>query len=106
MFSQLNVRIEGLPIEEAGVEHILRGIRDASVVSIYNQVKKGERGDGQINDKVVSLRGIDDRIQTCIQYLESCSAENPPNREILYEIQNIVNALPNLHVGVGRGAER
>ncbi|KAK8822428.1 hypothetical protein WA577_005591 [Blastocystis sp. JDR] len=90
MFSELNVRIEGLPIEEAGVEHILRGIRDASVVSIYNQ----------INDKVVSLRGIDDRIQTCIQYLESCSAENPPNREILYEIQNIVNALPNLHLDV------
>ena len=40
MFSQLNVRIEGLPIEEAGVEHILRGIRDASVVSIYNLVGK------------------------------------------------------------------
>ena len=38
MFRQLNVRIEGLPIEEAGVEHVLRGIRDASVVSIYNQV--------------------------------------------------------------------
>lgn len=54
----------------------------------------------------MSLRGIDDRIQTCIQYLESCSAENPPNREILYEIQNIVNALPNLHVGDEGGAER
>lgn len=53
----------------------------------------------------MSLRGIDDRIQTCIQYLESCSAENPPNRETLYEIQNIVNALPNLHVGDGGGAE-
>ena len=53
----------------------------------------------------MSLRGIDDRIQTCIQYLESCSVENPPNREILYEIQNIVNALPNLHVGDGGGAE-
>ena len=38
MFRQLNVCIEGLPIEEAGVEHVLRGIRDASVVSIYNQV--------------------------------------------------------------------
>lgn len=99
MFSQLNVRIEGLPIEEMGVEHVLRGIRDASVVSIYNQVGKNVITDVQINDKVVSLRGIDDRIQTCIQYLESCSAENPPNREILYEIQNIVNTLPNLHVG-------
>ena len=43
MFSQLNVRIEGLPIEEAGVEHILRGIRDASVVSIYNQVGEARR---------------------------------------------------------------
>ena len=38
MFKQINVRIEGLPIEEAGVEHVLRGIRDSSVVSIYNQV--------------------------------------------------------------------
>ena len=38
MFKQLNVKIEGLPIEEAGVEHVLRGIRDSSVVSIYNQV--------------------------------------------------------------------
>lgn len=42
MFKQLNVRIEGLPIEEAGVEHVLRGIRDASVVSIYNQVSSIE----------------------------------------------------------------
>ena len=39
MFKQMNVRIEGLPIEEAGVEHVLRGIRDSSVVSIYNQVR-------------------------------------------------------------------
>ena len=39
MFKQINVRIEGLPIEEAGVEHVLRGIRDSSVVSIYNQVR-------------------------------------------------------------------
>lgn len=48
---------------------------------------------------MVSLRGIDERIQTCIQYLESCSAEHPPNREIVNEIQNIINTLPNLHVG-------
>ena len=41
MFRQLNVRIEGLPIEEAGVAHVLRGIRDASVVSIYSQVRCG-----------------------------------------------------------------
>ena len=53
---------------------------------------------------MVSLRGIDERIQTCIQYLESCSAEHPPNREIVNEIQNIINTLPNLHVGeMGRG---
>ena len=38
MFKQLNARIEGSNIEEAGVEHVLRGVRDASLVSIYNQV--------------------------------------------------------------------
>lgn len=88
MFKQLNVKIEGLPIEEAGVEHVLRGIRDSSVVSIYNQ----------INDKVVSLRGIEDRLKTCIDYIDSCSPTNPPNAEIMNELQCIVNVLPNLHL--------
>lgn len=97
MFRQLNVRIEGLPIEEAGVEHVLRGIRDASVVSIYNQVTSHSPCQ-QINDKVVSLRGIEDRLRTCIEYLNSCSETNPPNPEILNQIQSIVNVLPNLHV--------
>lgn len=101
MFSQLNVRIEGLPIEEAGVEHVLRGIRDASVVSIYNQVLLCSFSK-QINDKVVSLRGIEDRLRTCIEYLNSCSEINPPNPEILNQIQSIVNVLPNLHVIVIR----
>ena len=36
MFRQLNVRIEGLPIEEAVITYVLRAIRDASVFSIYN----------------------------------------------------------------------
>ena len=88
MFKQLNVKIEGLPIEEAGVEHVLRGIRDSSVVSIYNQ----------INDKVVSLRGIEDRLNTCIEYIDSCTLENPPNPEIMNELQSIINVLPTLHV--------
>ncbi|KAK8789665.1 26S proteasome non-ATPase regulatory subunit [Blastocystis sp. subtype 4] len=88
MFKQLNVKIEGLPIEEAGVQHVLRGIRDSSVVSIYNQ----------INDKVVSLRGIEDRLKTCIDYIDSCSPTNPPNAEIMNELQGIVNILPNLHL--------
>ncbi|KAK8792420.1 hypothetical protein WA588_004918, partial [Blastocystis sp. NMH] len=88
MFKQLNVKIEGLPIEEAGVEHVLRGIRDSSVVSIYNQ----------INDKVVSLRGIEDRLNTCIEYIDSCTLENPPNPEIMNELQSIINVLPTLHL--------
>lgn len=95
MFRQLNVKIEGLPIEEAGVEHVLRSVRDASMVSIYNQ----------INDKMVSLRGIEDRIQTCIEYLEACSADNPPNQDIMNHIQTLLSSLPNLHVGSQRRAD-
>lgn len=98
MFKQLNVKIEGLPIEEAGVEHVLRGIRDSSVVSIYNQVVYLKLDHHQINDKVVSLRGIEDRLKTCIDYIDSCSPTNPPNAEIMNELQCIVNVLPNLHV--------
>ena len=51
-----------------------------------------------INDKVVSLRGIEDRLKTCIDYIDSCSPTNPPNAEIMNELQGIVNILPNLHV--------
>ena len=98
MFKQLNVKIEGLPIEEAGVQHVLRGIRDSSVVSIYNQVFLVVQSHLQINDKVVSLRGIEDRLKTCIDYIDSCSPTNPPNAEIMNELQGIVNILPNLHV--------
>lgn len=99
MFKQLSVKIEGLPIEEAGVEHVLRGIRDSSVVSIYNQVDcECNSSQSQINDKVVSLRGIEDRLKTCIDYLDSCTPENPPNPEIMNVLQSIVNVLPNLHV--------
>lgn len=88
MFRQLNVKIEGLPIEEAGVQHVLRSVRDASMVSIYNQ----------INDKMVSLRGIEDRIHTIIEYLEHCNSSNPPNPEIMNHIQTLLSSLPNLHV--------
>ena len=81
MFKQLNVKIEGLPIEEAGVEHVLRGIRESSVVSSYNQ-----------------CGGIEDRLNTCIEYIDSCTLENPPNPEIMNELQSIINVLPTLHV--------
>lgn len=52
----------------------------------------------QINDKVVSLRGIEDRLNTCIDYIDSCTPENPPNQEIMNELQSIINVLPTLHV--------
>lgn len=96
MFFQLNVKIEGLPIEEAGVQHVLRSVRDASMVSIYNQ----------INDKMVSLRGIEDRIHTIIEYLEHCSSSNPPNSEIMNHIQTLLSSLPNLHVAMGMDCNR
>ena len=49
-------------------------------------------------DKIVSLKGIEDRLHTCIEYLNSCSESNPPNPEILNQLQSIINVLPNLHV--------
>lgn len=47
---------------------------------------------------MVSLRGIEDRLNTCIEYIDSCTLENPPNPEIMNELQSIINVLPTLHV--------
>lgn len=75
--------------EEVGVEHLLRDINDNSLSTLTNE----------IGHKLASLKGLKSRLESMHEYLKDVSSGRlPPNHEILGQIQEIFNLLPNVHV--------
>jgi 26S proteasome regulatory subunit N8 len=91
VFKHLPCRVEADEPEEIGVEHLLRDINDPSTSTLAMHIKQKLFG---INNLVKRL----DEIKT---YLENVLSERlPVNNQILYNLQNILNALPNLTVSL------
>merc|ERR1712232_178943 len=73
--------------EEVGVEHLLRDIKNASASTLAVRV----------GDKISALKGLAVRLKEISAYLSSVVAGKlPPNREIIYQLQEIFNLLPDL----------
>ncbi|KAI8148704.1 maintenance of mitochondrial structure and function-domain-containing protein [Fennellomyces sp. T-0311] len=73
--------------EEIGVEHLLRDIKDNAVGTLSTRIS------GQLG----SLAGLQDRLEEIRDYLEKVvSGKLPVNHQILYNLQDIFNLLPNL----------
>ncbi|KAJ1972692.1 proteasome regulatory particle subunit [Dimargaris verticillata] len=75
--------------EEIGVEHLLRDIKDNAVGSLSMRVSH------QLN----SLKGLEKRLSDIRDYLFKVSDGSlPVNHEIIHNLQDIFNLLPNLDV--------
>ncbi|KAJ1972408.1 proteasome regulatory particle subunit [Dimargaris xerosporica] len=75
--------------EEIGVEHLLRDIKDNAVGSLSTRVSH------QLN----SLKGLEKRLSDIRDYLFKVSeGALPVNHEIIHNLQDIFNLLPNLDV--------
>jgi 26S proteasome regulatory subunit N8 len=81
--------IEASDPEAIGVEHLLRDVKDATVSTLSTQVK----------EKARALRGLETRLKEIKKYMELVLDDKlPVNQEILGELQNAFNGLPNLNL--------
>merc|ERR1712032_575283 len=72
--------------EEAGVEHLLRDIKNASASTLAVRV----------GDKIAALKGLSMRLTEISKYLTQVHADKMPmNEEIIYQLQDIFNLLPD-----------
>jgi len=76
-------------VEEVGVEHLLKDIKDATVTDLNTSVK----------NRVDALGSLAKRLDTMLSYLEDVEAGKlPRNHQILGAIQDIFNLLPGTQI--------
>lgn len=87
-FMHVPTTIEAEESEEVGVEHLLRDIHDTTAVGSLSE---------RVASQLGALRGLHRRLVEIRDYLEAVTrGELPVNHEIVYEMQNIFNYLPDL----------
>lgn len=88
-FKHISSEVGAYEAEEVGVEHLLRDINDPSLSSLSEQVRH----------KIQSLKGLKERLDQMKEYLTAVMEKKiPVNKTIIYNIQNILNLLPNLNI--------
>merc|ERR1712232_1118094 len=86
-FLHVQSTVGAFEAEEVGVEHLLRDIKNASASTLAVRV----------GDKIAALKGLAVRLREISHYLSSVVAGKlPMNREIIYQLQEIFNLLPDL----------
>ncbi len=91
VFKHIPCSIEAEEAEEVGVEHLLRDINDPTTSNLALQIKQ----------KIVGLGGLASRLVEIREYLDkTLNGHMPVNNKIIYNLQNIMNLLPNLNVDV------
>ncbi|MQM06438.1 hypothetical protein Taro_039263 [Colocasia esculenta] len=77
-------------VEEIGVEHLLRDVKDTTISTLATEV---------VTAKLAALKGLDARLRDIRGYLDLViDGKLPLNHEILYHLQDVFNLLPNLNV--------
>ena len=88
-FKHIDSLIEAYEAEEVGVEHLLRDINDPTVSTLASRVQH----------KMTGLVGLKSRLEEMHAYLTAVTAgEMPVNNQVIYNMQDIFNLLPNLNV--------
>eukprot|EP00976_Prorocentrum_cordatum_P114141 1195809-Prorocentrum_minimum.AAC.8 len=88
-FMHVQSEIDAYEAEEIGVEHLLRDVKDAKVSTLADQVI----------GKVHALRGLEERLKEIRTYLDAVLSERLPiNHEIMSQLQDVFNLLPNLNM--------
>lgn len=73
--------------EEVGVEHLLRDIKDTTVGSLSQK----------ITNQLMGLKGLNAQLRDIKQYLQRVGdAKMPINHQIVYQLQDIFNLLPDI----------
>jgi len=88
-FNHIASEIGAEEAEEVGVEHLLRDIRNITVGTLSQQ----------ITNQLSSLKGLFQHLQDVHTYLgQVVDGKLPQNHQIMYQLQDIFNLLPNLNV--------
>ncbi|KAK7855010.1 26s proteasome non-atpase regulatory subunit 7 like protein a [Quercus suber] len=89
VFVHVPSEIAAHEVEEIGVEHLLRDVKDTTISTLANEV----------SGKLTALKGLDARLREIRGYLDLViDGKLPLNHEILYHLQDVFNLLPNLNV--------
>ncbi|CAA2934547.1 26S proteasome non-ATPase regulatory subunit 7 homolog A [Olea europaea subsp. europaea] len=89
VFNHVLSEIAAHEVEEIGVEHLLRDVKDTTVSTLATEV----------TGKLTALKGLDARLKEICSYLDLViEGRLPLNHEILYHLQDVFNLLPNLSV--------
>ncbi|KAG8500758.1 hypothetical protein CXB51_002779 [Gossypium anomalum] len=89
VFVHVPSEIAAHEVEEIGVEHLLRDVKDTTTSTLATEV----------TGKLTALKGLDARLREIRGYLDLVIDEKLPlNHEILYHLQDVFNLLPNLNV--------
>ena len=85
-FIPVLVSVESEEAEEIGVEHLIRDIKDPSQGDLSMDIE----------GKVVAMRELQTHLNSIYLYLERVAkGELPINHQIMYNLQNIFNLMPN-----------
>jgi len=88
-FVHIPSEIEAEEAEEICVEHLLRDVKDNAVGTLSTRITN------QLN----SLKGLSERLHEIQEYLGKVAAgQLPVNHEIVHNLQDIFNLLPNLDI--------
>ena len=89
VFKHIPSSIDAFEAEEVGVEHLLRDVNDPTVSTLAERIRH------QIN----ALKALRTRLREMSQYIDDVrSGKIESNNQIIYNIQTIVNMLPNLNL--------
>eukprot|EP00932_Pfiesteria_piscicida_P016783 SRR837773.3691.p2 GENE.SRR837773.3691~~SRR837773.3691.p2 ORF type:complete len:266 (+),score=174.90 SRR837773.3691:47-799(+) len=85
-FLHVESTVGAFEAEEVGVEHLLRDIKNASASTLAVRV----------GDKISALKALTARLKDISSYLQEVVKGNlPMNKEIIYQLQEIFNLLPD-----------
>lgn len=88
-FAHVPSIIDAMEAEEVGVEHLLRDINDPTISTVASLIKAKISGLDTLTEKLVDMK----------DYLEDLiGSGKKPNQEIIANMQNILNLLPNLNI--------
>ncbi|XP_078441802.1 26S proteasome non-ATPase regulatory subunit 7 homolog A [Wolffia australiana] len=89
VFVHVPSEIAAHEVEEIGVEHLLRDVKDTTISTLATEVTA----------KLTALKGLDARLRDIRGYLDLViDGKLPLNHEILYHLQDVFNLLPNLNL--------
>jgi 26S proteasome regulatory subunit N8 len=87
-FAHIPSTVRAFEPEEIGVEQLLRELKEVSMTTLT----------ADVNQKVSSLRALINKLDIIRKYLAKVAkGELPINQQVIYNLQEIMNLLPNLN---------